>query len=884
MDEVGRDRSAVVGGKAAHLGELTRTAGVAVPRAWCVTTDAYRAAVAGAPGFDALLDRLAGLSADDTDGTAAVAAGIRALVAARPVPEGVAAEISAAVGRAPAGTAWAVRSSATAEDLPTASFAGQQDSYLNVVGAEAVLDRVRACWASLFTDRAVTYRRRLGLDDRGVAMAVVVQEMVAADVSGVLFTADPVTSDRTVTVVEAVPGLGEALVSGLVAADGWTVRHTGGVASVVDARRAPRTVAVRPAPGGGTRTEPVAPDGPPLLTDDQVRALARLGRTVEPGLGSPQDIEWCLSGGRFQVVQSRPITSLFPVPGTDDDRLHVYLSVGYQQMMTDAMRPLGLSVWQMTTPRPMAEAGGRLFVDVTDALATPSGRDGLLAVMGRSDPLMTDAVRTVLDRGVVPLGEDPATPAPVHGAPTTEPLDPDPALVAELIAEARASVAAAARRICGRVGPELFTAVREDIPELRARLNNPRSTRVFMTAMDAAYWIDEHVGEWLGERPSDALTRSAPDNVTSQMGLALLDVADAIRPFPAAVALLRGAGDDVLEMLPSVEGGTVARDAILGWLDDYGARCVGEIDISRPRWHERPAALVPLILGHIDTEEPGAGRRRFDRGRREAEATREDLLARLRAGADGEARAARTALMIDRLRTFIGYREFPKFAMVSRYAVYRAALLAEADRLVAAGVLEDREDAYFLRFDELEQASRTGHADLALVRTRRAEFAAYGPLVPPRVLTSDGECLQGSYHRDDVPPGALAGLAVSAGTVEGRARVVTDLSGAALEPGDVLVTAYTDPSWSPAFVTIAGLVTEVGGRMTHGAVVAREYGLPAVVGVEDATRLIPDGSRVRVDGGSGLVEILGRDVSRTGGRNRPRGGAAAPGPRGRRQS
>ncbi|MFD1963906.1 pyruvate,water dikinase [Pseudonocardia antarctica] len=853
LGEVGRDRLGVVGGKAAHLGELTRTAGITVPGGWCVTTGAYRAVVEGAPGFDALLDRLAGLPADDADGLAAVAAELRGLVASRPVPDDVAAAVTAAVGRAPAGTAWAVRSSATAEDLPTASFAGQQDSYLNVVGADAVLDRMRDCWASLFTDRAVAYRRRRGLDHRAVAMAVVIQEMVVPNVSGVLFTADPVTSDRTVTVVEAVPGLGEALVSGLVAADAWTVRAD----TVVDTRIAPRTVAVQPAPGGGTRTERLDPDGPPLLTEDRVRELVRLGRTVEAGLGSPQDIEWCLSGGRFQVVQSRPITTLFPVPDTGDDHLHVYLSVGYQQMMTDAMRPLGLSFWQMTTPRPMAEAGGRLFVDVTAALGTPSGRAGLLAVMGRSDPLMTDALRTVLDRGAVPLGEDPATPAPVHGAPTTEPLDPDPALVAELVAEGRASVADAARRIHGRVGPELFVAIREDIPELRARLSNPRSTRVFMTAMDAAYWIDEHVGEWLGERPSDVLTRSVPDNVTSQMGLALLDVADAVRPHPAAVALLREAGDDVLDALGSVEGGAVARDAIVGWLDAYGARCVGEIDISRPRWHERPAALVPLILGHVDGEEPGAGRRRFEEGRRAAEATRDDLLARLRAGVDGEARAARTALMIDRLRTFIGYREFPKFGMVSRYAVYRAALLAEADRLVAARVLDDRTDAYYLRFDELEQVSRTGHADLALVRARRAEFAAYEALTPPRVLTSDGECLQGSYHRDDVPPGALAGLAVSAGTVEGRARVVADLSGAALEPGDVLVTAYTDPSWTPAFVTVAGLVTEVGGRMTHGAVVAREYGLPAVVGVEGATRLIRDGQRVRVDGGSGLVEILG---------------------------
>jgi pyruvate,water dikinase len=212
--------------------------------------------------------------------------------------------------------------------------------------------------------------------------------------------------------------------------------------------------------------------------------------------------------------------------------------------------------------------------------------------------------------------------------------------------------------------------------------------------------------------------------------------------------------------------------------------------------------------------------------------------------------------MIDRVRTFIGYREYPKYAIVSRYFVYKQALLEEAARLVQAHVLGAEEDIFYLTFQELHEVVRTNQVDDRLIRRRQDEFRSYQALTPPRVLTSDGEVIAGAYRRDDVPAGTLVGLPVSAGTVEGRARVILDMAEADLEAGDILVTAYTDPSWTPLFVAINGLVTEVGGLMTHGAVIAREYGLPAVVGVEHATRLIRDGQRIRVHGTDGYVEIL----------------------------
>lgn len=389
-------------------------------------------------------------------------------------------------------------------------------------------------------------------------------------------------------------------------------------------------------------------------------------------------------------------------------------------------------------------------------------------------------------------------------------------------------------------------------------MSDPRSMQAISAGMEATWWLNEHLHDWLGEEnAADTLAQSAPHNVTAQMGFALLDVADAIRPHPEVMTFLRDTdSEEFLDLLPALAGGRQAREAIGEFLETYGMRCVGEIDITRPRWSERPTALLPVLLGHVDHASEGAGTRRFDQGRDQAQAYAADLLRRLRALPDGETKAAETRDMIDRLRTFVGYREFPKYAMVSRYLIYREALLAEASRLVEAGVLEHDSDVFWLTLGELREAVETQAVSQELIASRAAEFESYAVLTPPRVLTSDGEVVTARRTREDMPAGVLPGLPASAGTVEGRARVLSDLTQADLEEDDILVTAFTDPSWTPVFVTVRALVTEAGGMMTHGAVVAREYGLPAVVGVDRATSLIRDGQQIRVNGTTGTVEIL----------------------------
>ncbi|MCT2594786.1 phosphoenolpyruvate synthase [Streptomyces sp. N2-109] len=856
LREIDQTQVAVIGGKGAHLGELSRIEGIHVPTGFCVTTDAFRRIMEDAPSVDDQLARLSRLNPDDREAIRTRSAEIRRTLEGIAVPDDVAAAISSALARLGEGAAYAVRSSATAEDLPAASFAGQQDTYLNVVGPAAVLQHVSRCWASLFTERAVTYRLRNGFGHREVHMAVVVQQMVFPQAAGVLFTADPVTSNRKVTCVEAGLGLGEALVSGLVNPDVYQVSDGGIVAKAI----ATKQRALHASPGGGTQEQSVerAQQEQPALTDAQVVQLAQLGRRIEAHFGCPQDIEWCLADDGFQIVQSRPITTLFPIPEVGDRANRVYLSVGHQQMMTDAMKPLGLSLWQLTTPRPMAEAGGRLFVDVTQQLASPASRTGLLEAAGKSDPLIRDALQTILARGdFIPSlpDEGPGEPVP-GGAPA--PIATDPAIVTELIGRSQASIAALKHDIRTKSGSALFDFILADIQELKRLLFDPQSLQVIMAGMEATWWLNGRLLEWLGEKnAADTLAQSVPHNVTSQMGLSLLDVADVIRSHPDIVAFLRDAGDEsFLDELAELDGGREAHDTIAAYLDTYGMRCAGEIDITRPRWRERPTTLLPTLLSHIKNLEPGAGQRRFEQGRQEARKKERELLERLRVLPDGERKAEETKRMIDRVRTFAGYREYPKYGMVSRYFVYKQALLDEAERLVHADVLREREDVFFLTFQEFHDAVRTHQVDDQLICGREDAFRSCQALTPPRVLTSDGEALTGAYRRDGLPTGALVGLAVSAGTVEGRARIILDMTEAALEPGDILVTAHTDPSWSPLFVAITGLVTEVGGLMTHGAVIAREYGLPAVVGVEHATRLIQDGQRIRLNGTDGYVEIL----------------------------
>lgn len=400
FQEMDNTQLLLVGGKGLHLGTLAKMEGMQVPEGFCVTTVGYQKALEQNEMVHALLDQLTTLKVEDREQIDEVSKKIRQAIMEVAIPSDVVKAVAHYLSQFGNEYAYAVRSSATAEDLPHASFAGQQDTYLNIIGKESILEHIRKCWASLFTERAVIYRMQNGFDHRQVYLSVIVQRMVFPQASGILFTADPINCNRKLLSIDASFGLGEALVSGLVSADYYQVQD--GV--IVNKRVETKKMAIYGRKEGGTETKQLSPDQQKTqtLTDQQILQLARIGRQIEEHFGCPQDIEWCLADDTFYIVQSRPITTLYPIPEANDQENHVYVSVGHQQMMTDPIKPLGISVWMLTGATPMFKTGGgRLFVDITMGLSSLDGRQNLLDVLGHSDPLIKDALITIIEREIL---------------------------------------------------------------------------------------------------------------------------------------------------------------------------------------------------------------------------------------------------------------------------------------------------------------------------------------------------------------------------------------------------------------------------------------------------------------------------------------------------
>jgi rifampicin phosphotransferase len=872
--ELDRTHLDEAGGKGANLGELVR-AELPVPPGYVVTTDAYRE-VAATAGLEAVLTALADTAATDVKRLAQLANEARERLLAVPVPEPTAHAILAAYRSLGENAPVAVRSSATAEDLPSASFAGQQDTYLNLVGAEALLDAVRRCWASLWTDRAVTYRATNDVDHTTVALAVVVQRMVDSAVAGVLFTADPVTGRRRQAVIDANPGLGEAVVSGAVNPDHFVVDTATG--SILSRSLGDKKLAIRSVRGGGTRHETVSSDEP-CLTDAQVRALAELGDRVERHYGTPQDTEWAIdAAGKLWLTQARPITTLFPLPdplpekAKDDTR--VYLCGSVAQGLTRPITPSGLAAFKLVGtsvaelaglavadrlagPPALVVAGQRLFIDFTPILRT----EGARTLVPRVFDVM-EARSAVIARG---LTDDPryaavkgsgrglrrrlARVAFKVGAPGT---------VLGAILDPRSGHRKAARmtaQLARRtVVPEVAGPLErlDHVERILGELLFPTAIRVLPAAgagflmLGLAYKL---LGKKLESGDLEAVLRSVPHNVTTEMDLELWQLAQRIRSDASAEALFtRSTPSELAALFRARELPLVAQAGLVDFLRRYGHRAVAEIDLGMPRWSDDPTHLLGVLTNYLRLDdEAAAPDRLFARGAVEAEQAVERLVAK--AGRRGW--LVRFAL--GRVRALAGLREYPKYLIVLALDAARRQLGLIGRELVASGQLAAADDVFFLDLAEVRSAL-AGLDCRSLVTSRREAYA--GELKRrrvPRMMLSDGTDLDalGTAAAD----GDLVGTSASSGTVTGIARVVLDPVGAHLEPGEILVAPSTDPGWTPLFLTAGGLVMEMGGANSHGAVVAREYGIPAVVGVPDATIRIASGQTITVDGAAGTVTL-----------------------------
>ena len=866
FDKIHKSDLMKVGGKGVNLGELSRIEGIQVPHGFCVTTEAYRKTIENNDELEVLIEKLTKLKSEDREQISQISKSIRSIIENLEIDRNIYNEITEALSIYGIDDAYAIRSSATAEDLPHASFAGQQDTYLNIRGKHEIIRHIMKCWASLFTDRAVTYRIQNGFDHRKVLLSVVVQKMVMSEASGIMFTADPMTSDRKTLSIDAGFGLGEALVSGLVNPD---------IYKVVDGRITKKSIGtkemeIRTDINGGIQEATIEKERQQIqvLTDEQIQMLAGIGKKIEVYFGYPQDIEWCFAINQFYIVQSRPITTLFPLPRTtESNRPRVYMSIGHTQMMTDAIKPLGMSFFQMISDISLEKIGGRLYADITHDLSSSIGCRRLVMASGKQDPLIQSALKNLIKdkkfMASLPKGKRNVQGGIFTLSSLLEAIKVyrknDSAIIKELTTQFENEVREMEQKLAKLSGDQVFEFIERDRHQLLAMAYNPKMLGAIIAAIMVNDNLNKQIEKLLGEKNvADILTKSLDHNVTTEMGFALCDLADTIRQYPKVLEYISQRPDDkkFFEELVKLPGGKETTEAFKVFLNKYGMRCPGEIDITRARFEEKPIQLLPIILNNIRVLKAGEHRVKFQAGRQEAMGKAEDIIRRLSDLPGGNKKAKKIIKDISLLRNFIGCREDPKYYIIRRYWVYKNALLKEACKLVEKGIIKDIEDIFYLYLPELREAVRTNKLDYSLIEKRKEDYRHYEKLTPPRVFTSDGFVPPISFGVGRIPEGAISGIPVSSGIVEGRARVVLSVDEANVEEGDILVTKFTDPSWTPLFVTIKGLVTEVGGFTTHGAVITREYGLPGVVGVENATKLIKDGQRIRVNGTEGYIEIL----------------------------
>ncbi len=853
---------AIAGGKGMNLAKMAQ-AGLPVPGGFLLTTDAYQSYVTA----NGLAEKIAGIlngpavQLDDPDSLQTISTRIRALFAQGEMPAALRKEIMAA--HAPfAAVPLAVRSSATAEDLPEMSFAGQQDSFLNVVGVDPFLQAVVECWSSLWTARAIGYRTRNGIDHQEVALAVVAQQMVQSEASGVLFTANPLTGKRDETVIDATLGLGEALVAGLVSPDHYVVDSANN--HILSKELGEKGTVIRSVAQGGTET--ITGGNPSqAISDEAILALAEMGQKTASIFGAPQDIEWGWANGKIYILQSRPVTSLFPVPAGVEQTggLRVMFSFGAVQGMLDPMTPFGQDAirgvlgngttafnveYAIEKQKFALTAGERLWLDLTPFMRHKQGRKLIQNGLSMIEPATQQAWESLLEDERL---------QPNHGFKLRHLRRVFPILPRILRQILRAMRRPDAVR--EKVNQEIDGIVADYDQRFQATTNLAERVALFETALTDLFpiaiprlfplavaglmsWrILHRLADRIPNAPNTLLlSRALPHNVTTEMDLALWETAQKIRADSRPL--------------------TSDSPPLLHFLGQYGMRGLGEIDIGRPRWRENPEALLQTLHSYLAITDPAlAPPAIFAQGERAATETIEQLVTAARQTRGGWLKAKLIRALAYRTRALAGLRESPKFYIIRMFGLARHALLESGQKLAADGTLNAPDDLFFLQIPEARALGRGEERDWqSVIAERRVNHAREQKRRQiPRLLLSDGRAFyEGVTSLAEDGEGVLRGSGVSPGVVEGQVRVVRNPFEANLQPGEILVCRATDPAWTPLFLAAGGLVMEVGGMMTHGSVVAREYGIPAVVGAQGAMEQLESGQLVRVDGNAGIVELL----------------------------
>lgn len=883
------------GGKGLNLARLTQ-AGFPVPPGFLIPVAAYQQFV-DVNGLRLKIARaLAESSLNELTTLESLSQTIRGWFTKESMPADLESAIQSAY-RDLNGGAVAVRSSATAEDLPEMSFAGQQDTFLNVIGEEDVLEAVVKCWSSLWTGRAIGYRQRNGIEQAGLGLAVVVQEMVPSQVSGVAFTANPLSGLRTETVIDATLGLGEALVSGKVEPDHYVVdmrtRH------IAHKQLGSKTLVIEGQPGGGTieRIRPM--EGVQALPDEQILDLAEMCQRVEAVYGTPQDIEWAWAGGKLYVLQARPITSLYPTPeGVPFEPLRVMFSFGAVQGFLEPFTPLGRDAVRLMLSGLQKAfgyridyreagltqiAGERLWLGFTSLVKNNLGRKLIAGIMGFVEPTTGKHLKPVMEEPELKAKEGASLRTRLHILWFVLPVF-SRLLLAVAFPNARRRRGIA---IGNRVLADLEARSQVKSKDIFARLGErlawlkeitiifPRYLPVYFVAplaagMASINLVNQLLKHFLGRTQGDfagmqlvmqEMTLGLPYNVTTEMDLFLWETARQIQKDPASKRFFLEKAPEEISIAYQKKGLPAPAQAAVGtFMKRYGMRGVGEIDLGRPRWNEKPLQIIKVLVSYLGiTDESKAPDAVFRQSAEKAEKAIAEMEAQISKTRGGWLKRRLFLFATRRVRLLVGLRESPKLFIVRTLDIMRRNLQTSGSELAEAGILNDPGDIFFLNVEELEALARHEGGDWKGIAAQHRKNYMREKLRRqiPTILFSDGRAFYGAPGSVTVEvEGILSGNPVSPGMAEGRVRVVLSPHETGLQPGEILVCPGTDPAWTPLFLAAGGLVMEVGGMMTHGAVVAREYGIPAVVGVAQATTRLRTGQRVRVDGGSGVIEIL----------------------------
>jgi len=884
-----------VGGKGANLAHLAH-AGFPVPPGFFIPTAVYREFVE-ANQFDRTIQAaLAGLDPQNPQALETASHTIRSQFAKGSIP----AQLANAVK---SGYEWlgmpavAVRSSATAEDLPNLSFAGQQDTYLNVIGVDSLCRAVIICWSSLWTARAIGYRARNNVNQTDISLAIIVQKMVPSEASGVLFTANPLTGNRTQTVIDATLGLGEALVSGQVEPDHYVLDSIH--QTIVSKSLGTKALVIKGKIEGGTAAEKREVSAQPALPDAIILALAELGQRVAATYNTPQDIEWAWANDELYLLQSRPITSLYPVPvGMQAEPLRVMIAFSDVQGIITPITPLGQDIMKTVisgaaksfgytltaeTQQIFMIAGERIFIDFTSPLSNSIGQKIAPFLLAKIDPMIEGTLHTLLVdprlqpkrngirlstlghllkfvlptmRRVASLWINPPKQREKEFrvmdtvvAQTEARYAPKDDMWADL--EQQLALIAESRNMFPDVAiPYGVTGVIAGIAPLYAIIQNLATQVIQQTGQTD---MDNLVME---------ISRGLPYNVTTEMDLALWHTAEKLRNDPESKKVFSNqSAEQLAEHFQADHLPDVSQTAIFEFLRQYGMRGLGEIDLGNPRWREHPVHVMQLLQSCMKIDNPDqAPDAVFARGELAAKLAADRLEAAVRNLPGGWLKAKQLRWAISRHWALGGLREAPKFFAIRMMGILRQGLLRCGQAFTTAGLLEKPDDLFYLYINELKEIAAqkqiTPEHRERIAARRAAQVREAQRQQIPHLLLSNGTAYYGGMPANGAAANVIVGSPVSPGTVEGTVHVMLDPNSTQLAPGEILVCPATDPAWTPLFLSAGGLIMEVGGMMTHGSVVAREYGIPAVVGVEQATTRLKTGQRVRVDGSTGQVLLL----------------------------